>query len=124
MAPQNWSKWHPNYHRGSVAAFYHAPLDELVRIGGESKGYEAVLSSLHPDLRPAQSQLFTTFNGSHTRWEAIFPGIEVSHSTLQCKFPPFAAKLVHPSVNLPHFQGGFSSPDEILSSEKVGPRTA
>src|SRR6266487_5264988 len=101
MAPQNWSKWHPNYHRGSVAAFYHAPLDELMGIGGESKGYEAVLSSLHPDLRPAQSRLFTTSNGSHTRCKAVFPGIEASISILQCKFPPFDAKLVHPSVNLP-----------------------
>src|SRR5712691_8172996 len=30
-----------------------------------------------------------------------FPGIETSSSILQCKFPPFSAKLVHPSVNLP-----------------------
>src|SRR5207244_5022253 len=29
------------------------------------------------------------------------PGIETSSSILQCKFPPFSAKLVHPSVNLP-----------------------
>jgi len=36
-------------------------------------GYEVVLSSLHPDLRTAQSQLFTTSNGSHTRCEAVFP---------------------------------------------------
>src|SRR6266513_4892960 len=35
------------------------------------------------------------------RWKAVFPGIEVSSSTLQCKFPPFSAKSVHPSVNLP-----------------------
>ena len=35
------------------------------------------------------------------RWKAVFPGIEVTSSILQCKFPPFSAKLVHPSVNLP-----------------------
>jgi hypothetical protein len=29
------------------------------------------------------------------------PGIEVTSSILQCKFPPFSAKSVHPSVNLP-----------------------
>jgi putative transposase len=35
------------------------------------------------------------------RWEAVFPGILASSSTLQCRFPPFSAKSVHPSVNLP-----------------------
>ncbi len=35
------------------------------------------------------------------RWKAVFPGIEVTSSILQCKFPPFSAKSVHPSVNLP-----------------------
>src|SRR5215472_11692954 len=35
------------------------------------------------------------------RWEAVFPGIEVTSSILQCKFPPFSAKSVHLSVNLP-----------------------
>src|SRR5450759_5082907 len=35
------------------------------------------------------------------RCGADFPGIEASISILQCKFPPFDAKLVHPSVNLP-----------------------
>src|SRR6266567_8875501 len=35
------------------------------------------------------------------RWKAVFPGIETSSSILQCKFAPFSAKLVHPSVNLP-----------------------
>jgi hypothetical protein len=75
--------------------------DELVGIGGESKGYEAVLSSLRPDLRPAQSQLFTTSNGSHTRCKAVFPSNEASISILQIIFPSFGAKLVHPSVNLP-----------------------
>jgi hypothetical protein len=50
---------------------------------------------------PCADPLFTTSNGSHTRCEAVFPGIEVSISTLRCKFPPFGAKLVHPSVNLP-----------------------
>src|SRR5215467_12949133 len=30
-----------------------------------------------------------------------FPGIEASSSTLRCKFPPFSAKSVHLSVNLP-----------------------
>src|SRR5260370_37688331 len=35
------------------------------------------------------------------RWKAVFPGIEVTSSILQCQFPPFSAKSVHPSVNLP-----------------------
>ena len=35
------------------------------------------------------------------RWKAVFPGIEVTSSIFQCKFPPFSAKSVHPSVNLP-----------------------
>ena len=35
------------------------------------------------------------------RWKAVFPGIEVTSSILQCKFLPFSAKSVHPSVNLP-----------------------
>src|SRR5438477_982620 len=35
------------------------------------------------------------------RWKAVFPGIEVTSSILQCKLPPFSAKSVHPSVNLP-----------------------
>ena len=32
--------------------------------------------------------------------------LTLSHSTLQCTFPSFSAKSVHPSVNLP--------PDELL----------
>jgi hypothetical protein len=60
-----------------------------------------VLSSQHPDLRPAQSQSFTTSNGSHTRCEAVFPGNEASISIFQIIFPSFGAKLVHLSVNLP-----------------------
>jgi hypothetical protein len=35
------------------------------------------------------------------RWKAVFPGIEVTSSILQCQFPPFSAKSVHPAVNLP-----------------------
>src|SRR5215469_3889680 len=35
------------------------------------------------------------------RWEGVFPGIEASSSTLQCKVPSFSAKSVRPSVNLP-----------------------
>src|SRR2546430_10730508 len=31
----------------------------------------------------------------------FFQASRVSISILQCKFPPFDAKLVHPSVNLP-----------------------
>src|SRR6266702_7445449 len=40
------------------------------------------------------------------RWKAVFPGIEVTSSILQCKFPPSSAKSVHPSVNLPGGDGG------------------
>jgi hypothetical protein len=38
------------------------------------------------------NQLFTTFNGSHTRCEAIFPGNEASISIFQIIFPSFSAK--------------------------------
>src|SRR5579859_6187110 len=34
-------------------------------------------------------------------WEADFPGDESAIPTLQIKFPPFSAKSVHPSVDLP-----------------------
>jgi len=75
-------------YKGKSSVTLSPPGEELAGIGGESKGYEAVLSSLHPDLRSAQSQLFTTFNGSHTRCEAVFPGNEASISILQCKIGP------------------------------------
>jgi hypothetical protein len=35
------------------------------------------------------------------RWEAVFPGIEASIPMIQSKFPPFGAKSIHLSVNLP-----------------------
>src|SRR6266571_4129941 len=47
------------------------------------------------------NQLFTTFNGSRTRCEAVFPGNEASISIFQIIFPSFSAKSVHSSVNLP-----------------------
>src|SRR5437764_484974 len=47
------------------------------------------------------------------RWKAVFPGIEVTSSILQCKFPPFSAKSVHPSVNL----SGWSCGECVASPE-------
>ncbi len=35
------------------------------------------------------------------RWGAVFPGNEASIPMIQITFPPFRAKSVHPSVNLP-----------------------
>ena len=35
------------------------------------------------------------------RCGADFPGIEASIPMIRIKFPPFSAKSVHPSVNLP-----------------------
>jgi hypothetical protein len=35
------------------------------------------------------------------RWGAVFPDIEASSSMIQCKVPPFSAKSVYLSVNLP-----------------------
>lgn len=91
-----------------------------------NQGYEAVLSALHPGLRPAQSQLFTSSNGSHTRCKAVFPGIEVSISILQCKFPSFSAKSVHPSVNLPttpRSSGRLAYPELTLLRRRIGVST-
>src|SRR2546426_11644085 len=56
-------------------------------------------------------------DGSRVRWKAVFPGIEVTSSILQCKFPPFSAKSVHPSVNLPqlpHREGHQALNQDVL----------
>src|SRR6266536_168527 len=49
------------------------------------------------------------------RWKAAFPGIEASNSILQCKFPPFRAKSVHPSVKVHNILAG--SPQQFQREE-------
>ena len=52
-----------------------------------SKGYEATLSSLHPDS-VAQSQLFTTSNGSPPDGERFFQALRRQVPSLSAKFHP------------------------------------
>src|SRR6266516_3940533 len=65
------------------------------------------------------NQLFTTFNGSRTRCEAVFPGNEASISIFQIIFPSFSAKSVHSSVNLP--ARGEKRENGMSMGAKIGP---
>jgi hypothetical protein len=83
---------------GPPSTMYRTVMEET-RWGAVSPGSEWSISTLRADfvsftskcvrispnlLTPCADPLFTTSNGSHTRCEAVFPGIEVSISTLQC----------------------------------------
>src|SRR5262245_18125250 len=51
--------------------------------------------------RGARKQFIYNISGFYSGFGVVFPGIEAPRSTLQCTFPSFSAKSVHPSVNLP-----------------------
>src|SRR6266516_3555007 len=51
--------------------------------------------------RLATKNAIYNVQGKYTRWGAVFPGNEASIPMIQITFPPFSAKSVHPSVNLP-----------------------
>ena len=50
----------------------------------------------------------------YPKYGAVFPDIEASSSTLQCKFPPFHVKSVHLSVNLPDVYDCFLRAKDVL----------
>src|SRR5262245_12948212 len=66
--------------------------------------------------RGARKQFIYNISGFYSGFGAVFPGIEVPHSTLQCTFPSFSAKSFHLSVNLPEV-----TPDDLFISEEGAP---
>lgn len=51
--------------------------------------------------REERKQFIDNISDFSSGFGPVFPDIEASSSTLQCKFPPFSAKSVRSSVNLP-----------------------
>ena len=58
------------------------------------------------------------------RWEAVFPGIEASIPMIQSKFPPFSAKSVHLSVNLPTTQAASYKDNKMMTHQVQEDRSA
>src|SRR5437016_13672656 len=74
----------------NIYAFISIPLYSSIQMSRKGPTCSNLQKMAHP-----WAKKWTTLRPMY------HPGIEVSNSTLQCKFPPFGAKSVHPSVNLP-----------------------